>query len=81
MVEVEAADEFREWFDAREARLMERIIAVTDVLQDRGPDLREPYCKPIKGSRHAAMQELRTRDEGNRSGSSSASTPNARRFS
>jgi hypothetical protein len=65
MVEVEATDEFRDWFDTLEARLMERIIAVIDVLQDRGPNLREPYCKPIKGSRHTAMHELRTRDEGN----------------
>jgi hypothetical protein len=51
MVEVEVTDEFREWFETLEGRLMERVIAVIDILQDRGPNLREPYCKPIKGSR------------------------------
>jgi hypothetical protein len=63
-VEIEVTDEFLRWYEALSDREAERVTAVIDALEAQGANLREPYCKPIKSSRHAAMHELRARQKG-----------------
>jgi hypothetical protein len=64
VVEINVVDEFREWYDSLSDTEEERVTAVIDALEEQGVNLREPYSKPIKGSRHDVMHELRPRHKG-----------------
>jgi hypothetical protein len=63
-VDVEITDEFLRWYEALSEGEAGRVTAVIDALEMQGVNLREPYCKPIKSSRHETMHELRLRQKG-----------------
>lgn len=56
--EVEATDQFTEWYDSLPDRHAEAVDAVVEVLEDRGPELRRPLVGLIESSRHRNMKEL-----------------------
>jgi hypothetical protein len=57
--EVEYTDEFGQWFAGIDEDAQDAIIAVVEILGERGPGLGRPLVDTIKGSRHANMKELR----------------------
>ena len=64
MWEVEALDEFRDWY---RSLTEEQAVAVTqrvDQLDDVGPALDRPTVDHIEGSRHHNMKELRCSKDG-----------------
>lgn len=62
--EVEATDEFADWYlHLTEAEQL-AINATVDLLEERGPALGRPYADTLSASRHANMKELRP-PEGN----------------
>lgn len=64
MIEINAVDEFTKWYASLSDTEAERVTAVIDALEEHGVGLREPYSKPIKGSQHSVMHELRPRHKG-----------------
>jgi hypothetical protein len=56
--EVEVTDEFREWYDSLPQEQFERVTAVVDHLQERGPNLKRPVVGSIKGSKIKNLKEL-----------------------
>ena len=62
--EVEATDQFGDWYlNLTEVEQL-AINAVVDLLEERGPALGRPYADTLTGSRHGNMKELRP-PEGN----------------
>ena len=62
--DVEVTDEFKAWWDGlteAECISVERSVLL---LEERGPYLPFPYSSSVKGSRHAAMRELRVQHQG-----------------
>ena len=57
--EVEYTDVFGQWFAGIDEDAQDAIIAVVEILGERGPGLGRPLVDTIKGSRHANMKELR----------------------
>src|SRR4051794_15705702 len=57
--EVEATDEFVDWWRGLTADQQESIADRVDLLAERGPDLGRPIVDRIQTSRHHNMKELR----------------------
>lgn len=64
MWDVEATDDFADWYLNLTENEQLAINAVVDLLEERGPALGRPYADTISSSRHANMKELRP-PEGN----------------
>ena len=61
---VEVTDEFKAWWNGlteAEHISVERAVLL---LEEHGPRLPFPYSSKVKGSRHAAMRELRVQHQG-----------------
>lgn len=59
MWDIEATDQFEEWYNALDDDDLESVTAAVNRLEDHGPALRRPFVDTIKISRHANMKELR----------------------
>jgi hypothetical protein len=62
--DVEVTDEFKAWWNGlteAEHISVERAVLL---LEEHGPRLPFPYSSKVKGSRHAAMRELRVQHQG-----------------
>jgi hypothetical protein len=62
--DVEVTDEFKAWWNGlteAEHIAVERAVLL---LEEHGPRLPFPYSSKVKGSRHAAMRELRVQHQG-----------------
>jgi hypothetical protein len=57
--EVEFTDEFEVWWNQLSEDDQERIDALVEILEEKGPATGRPAVDTIKGSRHANMKELR----------------------
>lgn len=62
--EIEATDEFVEWWHRLSEAQQESLTARVDLLAERGPDLGRPAVDRITSSRHHNMKELRAAKEG-----------------
>lgn len=62
--DVEATDEFSEWFKLLDESDQDSIDYSVDLLIELGPKLGFPHSSGINGSRHAHMRELRVQSEG-----------------
>lgn len=62
--DIEGTSEFEAWFDSLTEAEREDVIAVIDLLEERGPALRFPHSSGINGSRHTHMRELRIQHGG-----------------
>lgn len=52
-------DEFKEEVFAFPDSVQDAIMAAADLIARRGPDLRMPHARQLKGSKHTNMKELR----------------------
>jgi hypothetical protein len=62
--DVEVTDEFKAWWNGlteAEHISVERAVLL---LEEHGPRLPFPYSSKVRGSRHAAMRELRVQHQG-----------------
>jgi hypothetical protein len=57
--DVEATDQFADWYLHLGEEEQLAINAAVDLLEERGPALGRPYADTIASSRHANMKELR----------------------
>jgi len=57
--EVEFTDDFGDWWDSLTEAEQIEVVAVVDLLEERGPRLSFPYGSGIEASRHSHMRELR----------------------
>ncbi|MGH7461241.1 MAG: type II toxin-antitoxin system RelE/ParE family toxin [Longimicrobiales bacterium] len=62
--EVEGTNEFEAWFDGLNNAEQADVIAIVDLLVQKGPELDYPYSSGISGSRHPHMRELRIQHAG-----------------
>lgn len=62
--EIEATDEFVEWWRRLSANQQVALTARVELLAERGPDLGRPAVDRIVSSRHHNMKELRAAKEG-----------------
>lgn len=56
--EVEATDQFTEWYDGLPDDHAEAVDLIVEVLEDQGPALRRPLVGHIESSRYHNMKEL-----------------------
>jgi hypothetical protein len=61
MWEIEATDEFREWYAELSNDEAARVNRAVDELARQGPALGRPWADTISASRHRNMKELRPR--------------------
>ncbi len=59
MWEIEATDEFRDWYEALSEDEQAPIDAAVEVLEQRGPSLGRPLVGEIDGSKIHNLKELR----------------------
>ena len=64
--DVEASDEFVQWWDDLDAREQKSIEFVVGLLEEAGPTLKMPYSSGVETSRHSHMRELRIQHDGRR---------------
>jgi hypothetical protein len=64
MWEINGTEVFDLWFDGLTEPEREDVIAVIDLLRERGPQLRMPYSSGVESSRHNHMRELRIQHAG-----------------
>jgi hypothetical protein len=57
--EVEATDDFVDWWHGLSADQQESVADRVDLLTERGPDLGRPVVDRVHASRHNSMKELR----------------------
>lgn len=57
--EVRPHREVTAWLNGLDVQSRHQVAAAIDMITDQGPALREPLVKPIRGSRHHNMKELR----------------------
>lgn len=57
--EVEATDQFSDWFASLDAGQAEALAAAIDLLAAEGPALKRPLVGEISASRHKNMKEIR----------------------
>lgn len=57
--EVEYTGEFEAWWHELSEEDQERIDALVEILEERGPGTGRPAVDTVKGSRHPNMKELR----------------------
>lgn len=62
--EVEATDQFVEWFAMLSSGEQDAIDFSVRLLIVYGPNLKRPYADTVRGSRHANMRELRSQSSG-----------------
>lgn len=62
--EVEATDQFVDWWRALTSDQQESVTDRVDLLAERGPDLGRPAVDRIQTSRHHNMKELRAAKSG-----------------
>ncbi len=62
--ELEVTAEFEAWWNGLTAADQERVGAVIDQLERRGPALEFPYSSAVVTSRHSGMRELRVQCRG-----------------
>jgi len=63
--QVDTTDEFQAWWQTLTEGQQEDVSAYVTQLEERGPNLRFPYCSGINGSKHGHMRELRVQSGGN----------------
>lgn len=56
---VELADEFAPEFETLPNAVKMSIVAISEILQERGPHVGRPRVDTLSGSRHANMKEMR----------------------
>ena len=56
--EVEYTDEISQWWEELSKDQQNAVVAIVELLEERGPSLPYPYTSDIKGSRHGVMREL-----------------------
>jgi hypothetical protein len=64
MWELEVTNDFEEWFAGLSVAEQEDVIAVVDLLGQKGPSLPFPYSSDVKSSRHGHLRELRIQHRG-----------------
>jgi hypothetical protein len=64
MWRIEATEVFDAWYDTLSEPEREDVIAVVDLLKERGPHLGMPYTSRVTTSRHDHMRELRIQHAG-----------------
>lgn len=64
MWEVEATDQFSDWWRGLTTDQQESLTDRVDLLAERGPDLGRPLVDRIQTSRHHNMKELRAAQGG-----------------
>jgi hypothetical protein len=62
---VEYTNEFGDWWETLEEDMQDSIIAVVNLLVEKGTALPFPYSSGISDSRHSHMRELRIQHRGN----------------
>jgi hypothetical protein len=62
--EIEYTDEFGAWWDRLSDKEQNDIVAVVNLLAEKGASLPFPYSSGIVGSRHSQMRELRVQSGG-----------------
>jgi hypothetical protein len=62
--EIEASDEFKEWYDSLTDEECGSANDVIEALVALGPALGRPQVNTLKGSRYPNMKELRIQHEG-----------------
>jgi hypothetical protein len=64
--EIEATDEFIEWWDCLSQKEQVEVAKIVGVLAEKGPNLRRPYAGKIEGSKKIPnLKELIIQFEGN----------------
>ena len=61
---IEATDEFQDWFAGLNSDERVSIASKIDVLEEVGPSLGRPYVDTVKGSKFSHMKELRVQHGG-----------------
>jgi hypothetical protein len=62
--EVEASDEFKEWYESLDEEERASVAEGVDMLEEYGPALGRPYADTLRGSRYPNMKELRVQHQG-----------------
>jgi hypothetical protein len=62
--EIEYTDEFGIWWDEIGDQEQNDVVAVVNLLAEKGANLAFPYSSGIVGSRHSQMRELRVQSGG-----------------
>jgi hypothetical protein len=62
--EVEASDEFAEWYGALDEDESVSVDTAVDMLVEYGPRLGRPYADTLTGSQYPNMKELRVQHRG-----------------
>ena len=62
--EVEYTDEFERWWDRLTEEEQDSVAVAIELLEERGPDLRQPHSSGVESSRHGRMRELRVQHAG-----------------
>ena len=62
--EVEASDEFKEWYESLREEERASVAENVDMLEEYGPALGRPYADTLRGSRYQNMKELRVQHQG-----------------
>lgn len=62
--EIEYTDEFGNWWNRLSEKEQNDIVAVVNLLAEKGSNLPFPYSSGIVGSKHSQMRELRVQSSG-----------------
>jgi hypothetical protein len=62
--EVNLTDECLAWYNDLSQEEQDDIIAVVELLEERGPQLKRPFADAVEGSSYANMKELRIQHDG-----------------
>jgi hypothetical protein len=62
--EIEYTDEFGNWWDEISDQEQNDVVAVVNLLAEKGANLVFPYSSGIVGARHSQMRELRVQSGG-----------------
>lgn len=62
--EIEYTNEFGNWWDEISAQEQNDVVAVVNLLAEKGASLAFPYSSGIVGSRYSQMRELRVQSGG-----------------
>jgi hypothetical protein len=62
--DVEASDEFKEWYESLEEEERASVADSVDILEEYGPALGRPFADTLRGSRYPNMKELRVQHQG-----------------
>ena len=62
--EVEASDEFKEWYESLREEERTSVAESVDMLAEYGPALGRPFADTLRGSRYQNMKEFRVQHQG-----------------